>query len=406
MIAASNHPMKSRLLLSLLAVLPLLTACRDVEPKADSTSDQALAALEALPYLTWDKAANPKNRGVTLHSPESSWGGINLYTNDVDEAYLMDMDGRRLHTWYLPESSKRCNYFELLKDGDILAICVDQWLARLSWDSKVQWKLKRRVHHDLHVLGNGSTIVPFRPKPKNYQERKVKFDGLLWISPKGKIESRWSSFNNLDNLKMHHPVSPLDDPKSQIPPRKRFDYYHLNSVQAIPATPLAASDSRFRGGNILICLRNVSTIVILDQDTLNVAWSWGWGELEYPHMPTMLPNGNILIFDNGVERRYSRVVEVNPVTERIVWTYQADPVDNFFSEWRGSAQRLPNGNTLICEADRGRVFEVTAEGQIVWEFWNPDMKGNRRRRIYRFLRMDRGTVKELIGGDGRIRTGE
>lgn len=389
--------MNTQVLPNLIAVCLLLTACRGEEPRAETTSDQALAALEALPYLTWNEGADPAVRGITVHRQESSWDGLNLYTNDINEAYLLDMDGRRLHTWTLPDRSKECHYFELVENGDILTTCSGQWLARLSWDSKIHWKLKHRVHHDLHVLQNGSIIVPFGAVLKTYNGRKVKFDGLLWISPNGEIKHRWSSFAHLDNLRLHHPASPLDDPKSQIPPRERFDYYHINTVQAIPDTPLAAFDSRFRGGNILICLRNVSTILILDQDTLKVAWSWGWDELDYPHTPTMLPNGNILIFDNGAGRGYSRVLELNPATEQIVWSYQADPVGDFFSKWRGSAQRLPNGNTLICEAERGRAFEVTAEGRIVWEFWNPDMRGAQRRRISRFMRMDRIVVTDLIG---------
>ena len=36
-----------------------------------------------------------------------------------------------------------------------------------------------------------------------------------------------------------------------------------------------------------------------------------------------------------------------------------------------SMQRLPNGNTLICEGPSGRVFEVTADKELVWEFVNP-----------------------------------
>src|SRR3972149_8289690 len=36
-----------------------------------------------------------------------------------------------------------------------------------------------------------------------------------------------------------------------------------------------------------------------------------------------------------------------------------------------SAQRLPNGNTLITEGVGGRVFEVTAKHEIVWEYVNP-----------------------------------
>ncbi len=43
----------------------------------------------------------------------------------------------------------------------------------------------------------------------------------------------------------------------------------------------------------------------------------------------------------------------------------------FYSPRISNAQRLPNGNTLICEGDFGRLFEVTRDGELVWEYVNP-----------------------------------
>jgi hypothetical protein len=68
---------------------------------------------------------------------------------------------------------------------------------------------------------------------------------------------------------------------------------------------------------------------------------------------------------------YSRVVEVNPKTGGIEWEYRDENVQNFYSGICSSAERLPNGNTLICESSKGRIFEVTADKEIVWEFISP-----------------------------------
>jgi hypothetical protein len=54
-----------------------------------------------------------------------------------------------------------------------------------------------------------------------------------------------------------------------------------------------------------------------------------------------------------------------------VWKYEARPGWDFFSYFISGAQRLPNGNTLICEGMTGRLFEVTREGEIVWQYVNP-----------------------------------
>ena len=61
----------------------------------------------------------------------------------------------------------------------------------------------------------------------------------------------------------------------------------------------------------------------------------------------------------------------------------------FFTEERGGAQRLPNGNTLIFESNKGHVFEVTEGGEIAWGFLNPEVKEGEKKRapIYRMLRI-------------------
>ena len=80
-----------------------------------------------------------------------------------------------------------------------------------------------------------------------------------------------------------------------------------------------------------------------------------------------------MLFDNGCHRRvpspsYSRVIEADSATSQIVWEYRGDPPISFYSYRIGGAQRLPNGNTLICEGAPGRIFEVTPGHEIVWEY--------------------------------------
>jgi hypothetical protein len=102
----------------------------------------------------------------------------------------------------------------------------------------------------------------------------------------------------------------------------------------------------------------------------------GPGNLAHQHCPTILDNGNILVFDNGFHPgafswAYSTVLEVNPETNKIVWTYGSGRVAcEFYTSILGCCQRLPNGNTLICEGVSGRIFEVNFHWDLVWEFSN------------------------------------
>jgi hypothetical protein len=170
----------------------------------------------------------------------------------------------------------------------------------------------------------------------------------------------------------------------------------MNTVGILPENALGAHDDRFRPGHLLVCFRNIDLIAILEQGTYRLLWSWGRDELQWPHHPTMLPNGHVLIFDNGIHRKYSRVLELDPRQERIVWEYVARPPEDFYSPTRGSAQRLANGNTLICESDNGRVFEVTEDGEIVWEWLHPVIIGDRRETVYRMIRLAPETAEPLL----------
>ena len=134
----------------------------------------------------------------------------------------------------------------------------------------------------------------------------------------------------------------------------------------------------------------------LDQDKWEILWPWGAGELDWPHLPLMTEDGRILIFDNGTHRLYSRVLELDPITETIEWEYVTDPPEVFFSRAKGSAQRLPNGNTLICESDDGRAFEITRDGEVVWEWFNPATKKGYREQVYRMWRLDPDVVEPLL----------
>jgi hypothetical protein len=121
--------------------------------------------------------------------------------------------------------------------------------------------------------------------------------------------------------------------------------------------------------------------------------------MHHTHMiPRGLPGeGNILVFDNGgwggygapsqisksgikdVHRDYSRVLEIDPTTLKVVWEFSATPLygsmpfvmHKFYSPFISSAQRLPNGNTLITEGATARLLEVTPEHEIVWEYIYP-----------------------------------
>jgi len=130
-------------------------------------------------------------------------------------------------------------------------------------------------------------------------------------------------------------------------------------------------------GNYLISCKTLNLLFIVDRQTSDVVWHYQNNEMGGQHDAQVLQNGNILLFANGAyasDLHHSQVWEINPTTNQIVWRYRAeDNPQSFFSPHIGGCQRLPSGNTLICEGAKGCVFEVTPAGDVVWEYVSPYM---------------------------------
>ena len=106
--------------------------------------------------------------------------------------------------------------------------------------------------------------------------------------------------------------------------------------------------------------------------------------------PGLSGAGNLLVFNNGRRRpdgEHSSIEEIVPPLDETgryarepgaafgpaqpLWTYTAPRKTSFLSRRISGAQRLPNGNTLVCSGEHGRFFEIDTDGRVVWEYVNP-----------------------------------
>ena len=405
----------------IVAAVLLIATSDDPEDRGCEDLMTRLAKLRSIPYTSVTAyPADPSRSGVMVHDPDKACGGYNIYCSHIyPKAFLMDMTGKVVHQWsYQTPSYKRWNHVLMLDNGDLLVINKFNHLLKLDWNSDLLWMRPMEVHHEVYPAADHTLYVILR-ETHEHRGHKTRFSAIAHLTSTGEEIFRWSTYDHLDEIKealdrrsfldtiLDSLIARggrgladgalLSDPmKDLLVIGDSFDYFHLNTVTVIPDNALGARDARFRAGNLLICSRNVNQIAVLDKDTWKVLWAWGEGMLEGPHHPTMLENGNILLFDNGVLREFSRVIELNPTTERIEWEYTANPPSDFYSYGSSSAQRLPNGNTLICDGNNGRAFEVTNAGEIVWEWMNPAFKDARREQVYRMMRLPPERVEPLL----------
>jgi hypothetical protein len=343
---------------------------------------EAIGRLEAIGYLAGYEAAGQATN-VTLHLPEFAWPGVNLITSGhAPEALLTDMDGRVLHRWSygfqdaFPELARGelesgMGYWrraQLLENGDLLAIYEGHGLIRLDRHSNLIWANACRCHHDLYVDEAGLIYSLSRKAqvvPRIHAFDPVLLDFLVVLSPEGEELRRIAI---LEAFEQSSYASML----AQAPPSG--DLFHTNTVEILDGR-FADRSPAFRAGNALLSMREMDTIAILDPDAERIVWALS-GQWSGQHQPTFLANGNLLLLDNRGHRGMSKVIELDPLTQQIAWVYEGTPANGFSTRTGGSNQALPNGNVLITESDSGRAIEVTRDGRVVWEYYNPARAGD------------------------------
>lgn len=373
--------------------------------KNPDVSDTSIDKLKTLPYIDWHpvKKKDLKKIGVTLYETKLAFNGLNIYNYPDPLAYLIDMSGKILHEWNY--GKKVWHHVEMDENGDLLSIIRNRELVKLDWESRVKWISKGRYHHDVAIAENGDIYaIKGAPEYIDYKSYKIPIlnDLIIILSIDGQIKKKISVYNlfgkEIDMSYRKKIFEYVKDQENQgikvkVKTGSIFDVFHTNTIEIIEKDIGRLA----KKGDVLVCLRNLNKIAIIDLTKEEIVWSLKEVDLDMPHQPTVC-NGRISLFDNGLHRKYSRVLEIDPYLEQIVWEYKGNPERSFFSGTRGGIQRLPNGNTLITESNKAHVFEVTKNKEIVWEFYGTkvNIKSKKRKSIYRMTRIDPNSLEDII----------
>ncbi|TRX74577.1 aryl-sulfate sulfotransferase [Pseudomonas mangiferae] len=318
-------------------------------------------------------AADPARSagGYTLFAPQTAGGNV----------YLIDLAGETVHRWTLPHRPGRDAV--LLGNGNLgyngnhpgspeLFPGWSVWhggaFAEVTPDGEIVWQHTDLAHHhDAQWLANGNLLYTVvEPLPAALARRVVGgipgseapggviyADVVKEVDRAGRTVWEWRCWEHL--RPEDYPLHPT------------FERSHWPMTNAV--TP-------GRDGKLLLSLRSVSAVIAVARHGGQVLWRLGHDLVAQQHCPSELEDGRILVFDNGISRPgvsmpHSRVIEVDPLAGRIVWQYADAPGYAFFTPFMGGAQRLHNGNTLVTEANFGRLFEITRAGDVVWEYVCP-----------------------------------
>ncbi len=326
-------------------------------------------------------------KDVEIHDPSMTYKGYTLYAPMFgNEAWLIDMKGRVVNYWEFEHITT--NHAKFTGEGTLIwqgrgpdaiedLASNNTELIEVDWEGNEVWRYDDKyLNHDFICLDNGNLLLlRYTDIPEDLQ-KKIKggipgteLNGKIFgisiheITRKKEVVWEWKNYEHLDFDK---------DMADCLDPRYTWGY--ANSIAVFP------------DGDILISMRHFNTIARIEKKTGDITWRWGPEHLlGHPHCASVLENGNVLCFDNGLHRKWlkpgdpievgtafeaSRVVEVDIKTNEIVWEY-VDPQHLMYTCICGSAQRLPNGNTLICDSKAGVFYEVTYDKEVVWKYRSP-----------------------------------
>ena len=384
------------------------------------------------------------NDGATINSWDSSYRpGLSAYL--LDDGSLMRTASSSSQSFNVGGAGGRVEQYNW--DGDLL------------WEYDYS-SADHRLHHDIEVLPNGNVLmvaweqvtesdaIAAGRSPSLLSEGELWPDHIIEVEPTGSsggnIVWEWHAWDHLvqdydssqGQLRCGGRPSRADRRQLRTGPRhRRLATHQLDRLQrrtgpdpAVGAqfqriwiidhsttTEEAASHaggSSGLGGDLLYRWGNPQAY-----DAGTAADQVFYGQHDAEWIDDGLPgDGDILVFNNGnpMARAYSSVDEITPPLEAdgsytlttgeaygpddLTWSYTADPASDFFATNISGAQRLPNGNTLISDGPGGQLFEVTPDGEVVWEY---DVGGQ----VFRGDRYGLDYVPQLTGdfnGDGTV----
>ena len=353
-------------------------------------------------------SANPPNfvqprvyerSGVQVADSTSMQPGYTLITTlweDFDWGpglKLIDSQGTVVHEWRvepedlfsvsqirrgpIPLENREIQGTYLFENGNVLVNVEPVGTVRLDACGRVLWSLPAGTHHSIARADDGSFWIPGKshegaPETPDHPqglpglEHPVYQDQILRVSEDGEILRR---INVLDVLW----ANDLERHLLLANQKGKADLTHLNDVEPLPDS-IAGEYPLFEAGDLVVSLRNIHLLFVMDPETEQVKWH-AFGPFIMQHDPDWIGDGWIGVFDNnrdgtagGTMLGGSRIVALQPHTDSTRRLFTSGGASSFYTEKMGKWQELPNGNLLLTEAWAGRIVEVDAAGNIVWEW--------------------------------------
>jgi hypothetical protein len=340
---------------------------------------------------------------------EGTFKGYTLYTPIMSlNAVLIDMDGNVVHQWGkpfselwpdpphiknpIPDSRVHFRDATVLPNGDLIGTIeglgdtpYGYAMIKLDKDSNLIWKVAARMHHQ-HDIGEDGTVYGFSHHfgelsekiSTEYKVNNLLQDWLMILSPDGVEKERVSISEMLADSDFNYLLQDRLQHIAKGGAKAKRDVTHTNAVMVL-THDMAKHFPMFNPGDLLISIRHIGLIMVVDGKTHKIKWGTV-GPWKGQHDARFLTDGTILLFDNlGGGKQQSRIIKYHLDTKQAEVIFKSTEGLRFFTQFRGMNRELPNGNFLLAEAGAGRLFEINAKGEVLWEFKDPYLQASEKK---------------------------
>jgi len=267
----------------------------------------------------------------------------------------------------------------LLPGGDLIANFEHLSTFRMDPCGEVIWKLDNLGHHSAHYSAADDTIwvsaeryITEPPTGYPLHDTPLRSWTAQQLSPEGEVLRDIPVIDILIQNDLQGLLY-LSSLRNAAPFPVSGDTLHLNDVEVFPA---GLDSTVFATGDLMLSLRNINTVLVVDPETLALKFI-STGAVVRHHDPDFMAGDVISIFDNRTftldgpdATPASRIIEINAATGARRTVLGDRPASAFFTNIMGTHQRLPNGNILINESERGRILEFTPDGTLAFAYDN------------------------------------
>lgn len=319
-------------------------------------------AKNQIPFLR-KMDAQKMSPGCILLSPFPQLMKDDFFADNRSRVFLMNKQNQKIvHSW---KSDYPVFVSKITSSGDLWA------LTKMMWDGDTQPELLKfdrsatvtdrvalpNLRHDFDVTDKSLFLIQYSLmsfKPANIKD-PMKFDSIVELDLKTH-QVKWTL-----HLRDMAELTPLFQ-ELNMQQLRSHDVTHVNSVRFIAKDPLHQKPA------LLLSVRNISRVLLVDYETKKVIWMSPENFFDFQHDARLLSNGDVLVFNNRRTAAFTSVDQINISNNEKVWFFKSKTDNEFHNAILGGAQRLSNGNTLVTNGMLGHVFEVTSNGEIVWEY--------------------------------------